>query len=203
LPLALIVGCLMWSFLGGPRITDEAQAAATVQVTGSVNAALFIDTTACGASSLVIGDLLAGTDGWKTAQDTGGQVCTLSFGTSNHAPGADLSILEDPAAPASPGSALKCVSGCAGAAINDYDAGSEPAAGTSAFGVQLLGAGGGAAATWSGAPAVHGVANAGSTACRTSAPGTGSCALTFGATAAATDMSGSYQAQVEALVLAR
>ena len=199
----LIVGCLAWSFALGHGLTQDARATTTVQVAGSIASDLFIDTSGCGAASLVIGDLVAGTDGWKTAQDNSAQTCTLAFGTANHLPGADLSILEDPAAPASPGSALKCVSGCVGSAINDYDAGGEPTVGTSAFGAQLLGAGGGAASTWTGAPAVHGVADAGSTACRTSAPGAGSCTLTFGATAAASDPSGSYQAQVEALVLAR
>jgi hypothetical protein len=204
LPFAAIVLVLAVSFLTGRGVTPDAHAA-DVTVTGSVDAEVFLDTTACTAPSLAIGDLIAGTDGWKTAQDTsGGQVCTLAFGSSNNAAGADLTIFEDPAAPATPTAAMKCVAGsCAGSDISDYDASSEPAAGTSAFGLQLVGSGGAASPTWSSAPAVHDVQDLGDTACRTASIGTGTCSFTPGATAAASDPSGAYSAAAQALVLAR
>lgn len=193
----------MVSYGTGHGFQPDAHGATVINVTGSVTADLYVDTTACAASSLVIGDLVPGTDGWKTAQDASGQVCALTFGTTNNSLGADLTILEDPGAPASPPAAMKCISTCIGSALNDFDGGSEPAAGTSAFGAQLISASAGASAAWTTGAAVHAIADAGSTACQTSAPGDGTCNFTFGATAAITDAPGGYQAQAQSLVLAR
>jgi hypothetical protein len=98
---------------------------------------------------------------------------------------------------------MKCVTGCIGSAISDFQGAGEPSPGTSAFGAQLLSASGGATGVWSTAPAVYDVQDTGDTACQTSAVGTGTCVFTFGATAAASDASGDYQAQARLVALAR
>lgn len=201
IPLALLVAALAVSWATGRGPVPNADAT-VVSVTGTVDSEVYLDATGCAPASVAIGELVAGTDGWKTAQDVSGQSCSIAFGTTHHAPGTDLKVLEDPAAVSPPTAAMKCVAGCIGSALDDYDAPAEPAAGTSAFGAQLLSASGAASSTWSTAPAVHAI-GASSTACRTSAPGTGTCAFTFGATAAISDPAGSYRATTNFVVLAR
>src|SRR5690606_20732310 len=96
-----------------------------------------------------------------------------------------------------------CVGGsCAGDALADYDGASEPAAGTSAFGTQLLATGGIADATWSSQPAVAGLHDSASVACTTPGIGPGTCSFTWGATAAPSDTPGAYQALARMVVLA-
>lgn len=89
-----------------------------------------------------------------------------------------------------------------GSSIADYEGVGEPAGGSSAFGAQLLSAGGIATADWPLAPAVNDVQDAASTACSTSAIGDGTCTFTFGATAQTADVPGAYQAQAQLVVLA-
>jgi hypothetical protein len=204
LPLAGILVLVAASLLTGRAPLPVAHGAVVVNVTGSVATDISIDVSACLPPSLAIGDILPGVDPWKTAQANGGGTCAISFGTTNVTQGVNLDVLEDPGAPATPANALKCVGGgCSGGSLDDYDAPGIPAIGTSAFGSQLLGSGGIASALWSPAPAVHGIPDAGVTACRTSTVGIGTCTFTFGASAAATDTPGSYEAQVRYVVLAR
>lgn len=204
LPLALVAAVLAASLLSGRAPVPFAEGASVVPVTGSVAADVSIDASACLPASVVIGDIVPGTDPWKTAQDNGGGTCVIAFGSTNVTQGVNLDVLEDPGAPATPTDAMKCVgAGCGGDSLTDYDNAAEPAAGTSAFGSQLLSTGGIAVGVWSAEPAVHQVPDAGDTACQTSAIGTGTCAFTFGATAAATDVPGAYEAQVQYVALAR
>lgn len=201
LPAALLVALLALSFFSGRGIVPGAPAS-TIDITGSVDADIYIDATNCTPAAVAIGDLVPGTDPWKTAQDQGGQACSVDFGTTNHLAGTTLSMLEDPAAPASPADAMKCVGGsCAGDALADYENAAEPAPGTSAFGAQLLSASAPATAVWSVAPAVYDVQDTASPACSTAATGTGTCAFTWGATANTADVPGSYQAQARLVVL--
>jgi hypothetical protein len=112
-------------------------------------------------------------------------------------------MLEDPAAPASPADAMKCVGGSCGTdSLTDFEGPGEPAAGTSAFGAQLVSTAGIASAAWAAAPAVFDVQDSASAACTTAAVGTGTCAFTWGATAATSDAPGAYQAQARLVVLA-
>ncbi|MCW2925409.1 MAG: hypothetical protein JWM98_2813 [Thermoleophilia bacterium] len=202
LPAACIVALLVLSLVTGHGLVRQA-AATTVDVTGSVDDEIFIDAAGCSAASVNIGDLVPGTDGWKTAQDQSSQTCSIDFGTTNHLSGTTLTMLEDPAV--APGSALKCVAGgCpTGSSIADFeDASSEPPAGTAAFGTQLLSSAGAASPVWSLAPGVHDLQDAGDAACTTPGIGTGTCAFTWGAIAAATTPPGAYQAQANLVVLA-
>ena len=202
LPLAAIVFVLVVSLVSGRGPVPNGEAA-TVGVTASTPADIFLDATNCTAGALAIGDLIPGTDPWKTAQDAGGQVCAIDFGTTNNLAGTTLAMLEDPAAPASPTDAMKCVGGSCGTdSLTDYEAPGEPAAGTSAFGAQLLSAGGIAAATWPVSPAVQDVQDSASTACTTPTTGTGTCTFTWGATASTSDLPGAYQAQAQLVALA-
>ncbi len=203
-PLAIALALVIGSLVTGRGPESPAAGATVVPVTGSNAAVVSIDTTGCTPGSTAIGELVPGTDPWKTAQDEGGATCSIDFGTTNGTLGANLDVLEDPSAPPSPAAAMKCTGGgCSGHAIADFSGSGEPAAGTSAFGAQLLGAGSGASAVWSAAPAVHAIADTSDTACQTSAIGMGNCTFTFGATAAASDPAGSYEAQVRYVVLAR
>jgi hypothetical protein len=200
-PLALLAAIVVVSIVTGRAPVPRASAT-TLDITGSVNADIYIDATNCTPASVAIGDLVAGTDPWKTAQDQGGQACSIDFGTTNHLAGTTLSMLEDPSAPASPTDAMKCVAGgCTGDALADYDNAAEPAPGTSAFGAQLLSASAPATGVWSAAPAVHDVRDAASAACSTATTGTGTCAFTWGATASTADAPGNYQAQARLVVL--
>lgn len=204
MPLMVLMLLLAVSALTGRSLVPTAHAGTNIDITGTVADDVYVDTSGCGAAALAIGDLVPGTDGWKTAQDTSGQLCTLSFGSNTDPLGADLTIFEDPAAPASPTAAMKCVNpSCAGDAINDYDNSSEPSAGTSAFGLQLVATGGPAVGAWSSAPAVYDVQDAGDIACSTTTTGAGTCSFTPGATASVADASGSYQAAAALLALAR
>ncbi len=201
-PAVLLLGMILFSFATGHGPVPTGQAA-TVGVQASLPANIYVDATNCAPASLAIGDLVPGTDPWKTAQDASGQTCSIDFGTTNNNAGTTLSMLEDPAAPASPTDAMKCVGGgCSTDALADYDNAAEPAAGTSAFGAQLLSASGLATAAWAVAPAVNDVQDAASTTCTTVAVGTGTCAFTWGATAATSDLPGAYQAQAQLVVLA-
>lgn len=185
-------------------LVTPSMAASTVDVDGSVAADVSIDTSACLPASVAIGDIIPGTDPWKTAQDAGGGVCSIRFGTTNVLQGVNLDVLEDPAAPIAPADAMKCVGGgCTGNALADYSAGTEPAIGTSAFGAQLLGSSNGATGVWSSEPAVNAITDAASTSCQTSAVGMGTCDFTFGATASASDTPGTYEAQAQYIALAR
>jgi hypothetical protein len=201
-PLALIVAILTASWMSGHSPVRSA-AASSVNIDGSVAADVFIDASGCTALAVNIGELVPG-DPWKTAQDEGAALCAIDFGSSNHAAGTDLTMFEDPAAPAAPTDAMKCVGGsCTGDSLSDFSGGAEPANGASAFGAQLLATGGIASGTWPIAPAVRDVQDAGDTTCQTSAAGTGTCSFTFGATASSSDLPGSYQALARLLVLAR
>lgn len=202
-PLVLLCALLVWSFATGRTPRVDAASATGVDAVGTVTASVFVDASACPSTAVDIGDLIAGADSWKTAKDHTGVSCGIDFGASNYAAGASLSMLEDPAAAPSPADALKCASGCASTdSIADFTGGSEPAAGTSAFGTQLLAATGVASADWSLEPAVHGVDDAASQACSTAAMGTGRCTFTWGATAAAATPPGTYEAQASFVVLA-
>lgn len=204
LPLLAVLALLVASVATGrgPGV-DSAVAASTINVDGEITTDIFVDATGCGATAVAIGQLVVA-DPWKTAQDEGSATCSIDFGTTNHAAGTSLTMLEDPAAPATPTDAMKCTSGdCTGSAMDDYEGSSEPTPGTSAFGVQLLAAGGAASSVWSTAPAVYDVQDTGDAACQTSGVGTGSCDFTFGATAGSSDQVGTYQAEAQLLVLAR
>lgn len=199
LPLAAVVALLLVGAITGGSGLPSAQAADEITVTGLVDEYVYMDATGCsGASSLAIGDLVPG-DPWKrTTAD-----CSILFGTSNSALGADLDVLEDPAAPATPPDAMKCqVASCGTSELDDVAANSiPPASAASAFGVQLEAASGLASAVWT-----TGRANpvaAADTACNTAAIGDGTCAFRFGASADTGDGPGAYQAQVQFLVLAR
>lgn len=201
IPCALLVALVFASFVLGRGPVTESHAA-DIGVTGSLAPDIFIDASACTAAAVDIGELVPGTDGWKTAQDQGGQACSIDFGTTNHEGGTTLSMLEDPAAAAGP--ALKCVvADCAGASIDDFEsATAEPSVGTAAFGTQLLASAGAATPIWNFSPGVYGLQDAAAAACSTPSIGTGTCAFTWGATAAATTRSGAYQARVNLVVLA-
>lgn len=202
LPALLITALIVLSLVSGRPLVATGSAA-ELGVSASVPAEIFIDATNCSAASLAIGDLVPGTDPWKTAKDSSGQVCAIDFGTTNNTSGTSLAMLEDPAAPASPAEAMKCVgSGCGNDSLADFSGSAEPAAGSSAFGSQLLSATGIAAASWAVEPAVHAVQDSASTACTTSTIGTGTCSFTWGATAATSDAPGAYQAQTRLVVLA-
>jgi len=200
--MAIVIAVTLGMFTGR-GLLPSASGASIVEVTGMIPADIYLDATACAPASVNIGELIP-SDPWKTAQDNTSSTCGVDFGTTNHAPGTTLTMLEDPAAPVSPASAMKCVSGpCTGGAIADFDGGVEPAAGTSAFGAQLLSSGGIATSVWSTAPAVHDVQDAGDNACETAAVGSGLCTFTFGATAGGSTAAGAYEAQARLLVLAR
>lgn len=204
LPLVaiLVVVGHSWAHARGP--VPSASGASYIGVTGAVAADIFVDASGCTPAAVDIGDLVPGTDPWKTARDEGGQACAVEFGTTNNLTGTTLSMLEDPAAPAAPADAMKCVgAGCTGSSISDYaNSAGEPAAGTEAFGAQLLSTGGIAAGTWNVAPAVYDVQDAASAACTTSAVGSGTCDFTWGAVASMATIPGSYQAQARMVVLA-
>lgn len=202
LPLAATIAVLVVSLMSGRGAVPTGEAA-VVGVSATAPADIFLDATNCTATALSIGDLIPGTDPWKTAQDAGGQVCAIDFGTTNNVDGTTLAMLEDPAAPASPTDAMKCVGGTCGTdSLADFEGPTEPAPGTSAFGAQLLSAGGIAAAVWPASPAVQDVQDSASTACTTPSTGTGTCSFTWGATASTTDLPGAYQAQAQLVVLA-
>lgn len=203
LPAIVLVTALLVSLVTGRALTRSADAASTVGVQASAPADLYLDAAGCPAAAVNLGELVPGTDPWKTAQDEGGQVCSIDFGTTNNFPGTTLTMLEDPGAPATPTDAMKCVSAtCTGSAIADYESAGEPAAGTSAFGAQLLAASGIATGAWNPAPAVYDVQDTASTACTTAAIGTGTCDFTWGATATTSQAAGAYQAQAQLVVLA-
>ena len=203
-PLALIAAILAISALTAFGGVPTAGAVDTITVTGQVNKAVYMDASGCaGASALDIGDLVPG-DPWKrTASD-----CAILFGSSNSALGADLTVFEDPGAPASPSGAMKCiVASCTGGSwdgqLGDVAPNSlPPGSNASAFGAQLESATGLATAGWT-------IGNTNpidgsSTACSTTGVGDGTCAFRFGASADTTsDGPGAYQAQVQYLVLAR
>lgn len=200
LPLVAILLVTGVSFVTGTGPIRDAGAASYVGVQADVPADIYVDTTNCVAGAVAIGDVVPG-DPWKTAQDEGGFVCGVDFGTTNNLPGTTLTMLEDPAAPAA-GDAMKCQSpSCGAGALDDYDNAAEPAAGTEAFGSQLLNAGGIATGIWSAAPAVYDVQDSASAACSTAAVGTGRCDFTWGATATASTAPGTYQAQAQLVVL--
>ena len=204
LPLAAVVVLVVASLVTGHSPAPSADGATVVNVTGSVAADISIDASGCTPASVAIGEILPGTDPWKTAQDNGGGTCAIAFGSTNVTQGVNLDVLEDPGAPATPTDAMKCTGGgCTGDSLTDYAGPGEPAAGTSAFGSQLLSATAPAAAVWSMEPAVNAIPDAGDTSCQTSGVGTGTCAFTFGATAAAGDTPGGYEAQVQYVALAR
>lgn len=203
LPLSAIGVLVVVGLMTGRSPIAETWGASTVSVTGSVATDVSIDASACLPPSVAIGDIIPGTDPWKTAQDNGGGVCAISFGSINATAGVNLDVLEDPGAPASPTAAMKCVSGCGGGSLSDFSGGAEPASNTSAFGAQLLSSAGIATSVWSSEPAVNAIADAGDTTCQTAAVGIGTCTFTFGATAAADDTPGSYEAQVRYVALAR
>lgn len=200
-PFAGIVAIVLLSFVTGRGPVTEGHAA-QVGVNAELPADIFIDPTACTASAVNIGDLVPGTDPWKTAKDQGGQACDISFGTTNGTDGTTLSMLEDPANAA--GAAMKCgVGSCTGSSIGDFEnASAEPAIGTASFGSQLLSTGGAASAVWPLEPGVQDVQDTASPACTTAAVGTGLCSFTFGATAAVATPPGAYQAHANLVVLA-
>lgn len=202
LPLAAIVAAIVLSAASGRGLVQES-AGSVITVTGNVDSEIFLDAAGCTAGSVNIGELIPA-DPWKTAQDNGGPACAIGFGTTNHPTGTTLSMLEDPSATATPADAMKCLSGtCAGNALPDFEnVAAEPAAGTPAFGAQLLSATGVASALWNVAPAVYDVQDAAASACTTGVVGTGTCAFTWGATASAASVVGSYQAQARMVVLA-
>ncbi|MCW2927964.1 MAG: hypothetical protein JWM86_1932 [Thermoleophilia bacterium] len=203
LPLVVLVVLLAASATTARGIVPSAGAASTIDVTGLVDELVYLDATGCSTpSSLALGDLVTD-DPWKrTAAD-----CSIMFGSSNSALGADLQVLEDPAAPAAPTDAMKCiVASCSGGsydgAINDAPVNSvAPTTSASAFGLQLEGAAGTAAPVWTVGRANP--ASAASTACNTTGIGDGTCNFRFGASSNATDGPGAYQAQVQFIVLAR
>ena len=203
LPAIALIAVLALSQATG-RAPVGAADAATVGVTGSIASEVSVDASGCGAAAVAIGDILPGTDPWKTAQDEGSSTCVVGFGSTNNTAGTDLAVLEDPAAPGSPTAAMKCVVvSCSGDSIADYQGGAEPAAGTSAFGAQLLAANAPAAGVWGLAPSVYDIQDSGDTACQTSNVGSGSCEFTFGATASDGDVPGAYQAQAQFIAIAR
>jgi hypothetical protein len=202
LPLVAILAVCAISLATGRGPTPGASAAAVVGVQGAVPADIYLDATNCTAGSLSIGDILPG-DPWKTAQDEGGQLCAIDFGTTNNLPGTSLTMLEDPAAPPA-GDAMKCASASCGAgAIDDFEnTAAEPAANSEAFGAQVVTTAGLANPVWNVSPAVYDVQDAASTACDTTAVGTGTCGFTWGATATGATAPGTYQAQARLVVLA-
>src|SRR5690606_24640135 len=120
LPLALLACVLAWSAVTGRTPLPSAHAT-YVSVTSIVDAVLFMALAGCLPAAVDIGDLVPGSDPWKTAQDNGGGTCAVEFGTTTHAPGTTLTMLEDPAAPAAPTDAMKCVGGaCAGDSLSDF-----------------------------------------------------------------------------------
>lgn len=204
LPLAALVALLLGSALSGHAgIAVRAGAASTVDVTGLVDELVYIDASGCAnPAALSIGDLVPN-DPWKaTTRD-----CAITFGTSNSSLGADLNVLEDPAAVGAAGDAMRCVEASCNTssydgAIDDVAANSaKPAGATSAFGAELRSVAGLAVPSWS-TNRVNPVAAA-SPACRTGDIGDGTCTFGFGASSAADDGPGSYRAQVQFLVLAR
>lgn len=204
LPLAALVVLLAVSALTASSGPAPARAATTIDVTGLVDEYVYLDASGCSdANALAIGDLVPG-DPWKRTTDD----CTFVFGTSNSALGADLAVLEDPGAPASPAGAMKCqVASCTGGSydgvIDDVAPDSAPPTSTaSAFGVQLEAVGGLATSPWTVGRA-HPVDPVAATACSTAAIGDGTCAFRFGAAADVGDGPGAYQTQAQFLVLAR
>jgi hypothetical protein len=200
LPLVALLALLVVSALSGyGGVARDAHASNTITVTGLVNKLVYLDASGCAASSaLDLGDLVPD-DPWKrTTSD-----CSILFGSSNSGAGADLTVLEDPGAPASPADAMKCtVASCGASALDDVAANSAPpASSASAFGAQLESASGLATAGWTVSKA-NPIAAA-STACSTAAIGDGTCSFRFGASANSGDGPGVYQAQVQFLVLAR
>lgn len=198
LPLAILMAALLHGAITGHGLLPRAQAS-TVMVTGEVAPEVHLDATGCAATSdLDIGNLIPGDPFATTSTD-----CVITFGIDNSTDGASLTVQEDPAAPAVPGDAMKCVDAtCSGDALDDYDAGAAPAAGTSAFGMQLRSASAPAVPIWAGGAAVHEVAAA-DIACTTPSTADGSCAFGFGASADATsDADGTYEANVRFVALA-
>lgn len=204
-PLCMLVLAVAISAVTGHALVPRADAS-TVLVQGDVGGGVYLDATQCGASAGQIGDVLLGTDAWRTAQDATSQVCKITFGAPGDLNGADLVLIDDPSAPGgNTGSALRCTTGaCAGHSIADYTNAAEPSPNTSAFGTQLVGTpGGAAAAVWTAAPAVHGLQDSNDVACHTSNTSDGDCSFTWGVTGAANDTPGAYVAHVQSLVVGR
>lgn len=203
LPLCAILVAVVVSAATGHGLVPRA-AASNVIVQGDVTSGVFLDTTQCAAQAGAIGDVFLGTDAWRTAKVATGQVCKLTFGAPGNPAGADLQLMDDPGSSGVAGPALRCTVGaCNAHSIADYDASTEPSANTSAFGTQLVGSpGGAAAAVWTPAPAVHKLDGA-DVACHTSSTADGDCSFTWGVTGAATDVPGAYVAHVQSLVVAR
>lgn len=203
-PLFVILAVVAYTIATGHSAVERADAA-TVHVQGNVaGAGVYLDATECAPAAGAIGDVLLGTDAWRTAQDATSQVCKLTFGAPGNALGADLMIVDDPLAAGVADPALRCTVGaCSGKSIADYTAMTEPAANTSAFGAQLLNVGGAASAVWTAAPAVYDVGDAADVPCHTSNTADGNCSFTWGVTGAANETPGTYVAHVQSLVVAR
>jgi hypothetical protein len=206
MPLGLMVGWLAM-LAAGAFGSGSAHASSLVTVTGTVDKTVQLDTTACsGAGVLDFGTGgLVPDDPYKTTAHP----CTVTFGSNNSPLGADLQVMQDPAAGAGP--AMKCVSaGCSGDSIADHTPAGGPAFTSphSDFGMYLTATGGGASNVWSMGtgtpPASYPVAGTASTACQTASLGSGTCAFHWEAQASsATDQVGSYAAQVRFVALAR
>lgn len=203
-PLCVLLAAVAYTVATGHGVVDRANAS-NIIVTGSVaGTGMYVDATECIPSAGAIGDVLLGTDAWRTAKDASSQVCKLTFGAPGNPLGADLLFLDDPGAGGTGVPALRCTSGaCAGQSIADYTSTSEPATNTNAFGTQLLNVGGAASAVWTPEPAVYDVGDVADVACHTTTTADGNCSFTWGVTGAATATPGNYVAHVQSLAVAR
>lgn len=207
-PLALLVGVLLLAAIGRPVVPPSSAAvkSSTITVTGSVRAEVHLDATGCTSVAALDLDQIVPDD---PARETAAN-CNVTFGSTNNLAGTDLTVQEDPAAPATPAEALKCIAAsCTGDSVADYSGAGMPTAPASAFAMRLDASGPGTTPGpgWSTSTDVsgdmHAVA-APSTACRTSAIGDGSCGFRFAAMAtSASDQPGDYQALARFVVLPR
>lgn len=208
LPAAMLMVWLGFAMLTAhpmlPSAFGATGSAGDVEVTGDVLNTVYVDTTGCSTpASLALGDIVPGDPFQLTTAS-----CVVVFGATLVA-GADLTVLEDPAAPATPADAMKCQDATCGApgatadVLDDYQGASYPGANTSTFGIVLDAATTGASGVWTTAPNVHRIAAA-DLACQTSSNADGTCSFHFGASAHPTsDRPGAYQAEVQFAVLPR
>lgn len=207
-PLAMMLAVLLMAAAGAPLVGQSSAAVtgSTITVTGSVDAEIHLDASGCTSVAALDLDQIVPDD---PARETASN-CDVSFGTTNHLPGTDLTVQEDPAAPATPTDALKCIAAsCTGDSVADYSGTGMPAAPASAFAMRLhtTAAGTTPGPGWSRSADVTGDMHAlagPSTPCRTSAIGDGSCGFRFAAMAtSANDQPGDYQALAQFVVLPR
>lgn len=197
-PLMLLAALLSWHLAGAQLVPTSSAASQTVIIDGAVDKDVQLDVSGCAAGTDLAFGSFPSNSAWKATTTP----CTVVFGSNNSSAGADLQVREDPIAGA--GAAFKCVGGGCGAdTIADTPVATRPAAPASAFGLTLEAVSGSAVNVWSMAgSAAYPAADIATTACQTASAAAGTCDFKFGVMASG-DLPGTYQGQVQYIVLAR